>query len=242
MRTNVLIADSCPVVVQGLRKVLGAQHNFKIVACCSDGMSCIEAIRSLRPDIAFLDISMRGLTGLEVLSIVNSEGFSTRVVFFTASVEDSELVKSAAAGAYGVILKNAAPEFLVKSLQQVADGQRLFPLPSSDQVSREQSAVSANTLTVLTNREHQIMCLVSEGLSNKEIGRRLNISDGTIKVHLHHIYEKLEISNRTALAALAISQNETSSPPMENQVPRITKRTLATFQHSEVVNGKGLHP
>ena len=239
---NVLIADRCPMVVEGLKEVLGAQHNFKLVSCCSDGVSCIEAIRSLRPDIAILDISMRGLTGLEILSIVNSEGFSTRVVFFSASVEDSELVNLAAAGAYGVILKDAALEFLVKSLQQVADGQRLFPLLSSDQVSREQSAVWENALTELTDREHQIMCLVSEGLSNKEIGRRLNISDGTIKVHLHHIYEKLEISNRTALAALAISQNETSSPPMENQVPRITKRTLATFQHSEVVNGKGLHP
>jgi DNA-binding NarL/FixJ family response regulator len=64
---NVLIADRRPVVVQGLKKVLGAQHNFKLVACCSDGMSCIEAIRSLRPDIAILDISMPGLTGLEIL-------------------------------------------------------------------------------------------------------------------------------------------------------------------------------
>jgi two-component system nitrate/nitrite response regulator NarL len=215
MRINVLIADSCPVVVQGLRKALGAQRNFKIVACCGDGMSCIEAIRNLRPDIAVLDISMPGLTGLELLSIVNSEGSSTRVVFFTASVEDSELVELAAAGAYGVIQKNAALEFLVKSLQQVADGQRLFPLPCSDQVSREQSAVTA----ALTNREHQIMCLVSEGLSNKEIGRRLNISDGTIKVHLHHIYEKLEISNRTALAAVAISQKSNS---------QTTKRALAS--------------
>jgi RNA polymerase sigma factor (sigma-70 family) len=133
------------------------------------------------------------------------------VVFFTASVEDSELVNSAAAGAYGVILKDAALEFLVKSLQQVADGQRLFPLPSSDQVSREQRAAWENALTELTDREHQVMCLVSEGLSNKEIGRRLNISDGTIKVHLHHIYEKLEISNRTALAALAISQKSSSA-------------------------------
>ena len=70
---NVLIADRCPVVVHGLKKVLGAQHNFKLVACCSDGMSCIEAIRSLRPDIAILDISMPGLTGLEILSIVISE-------------------------------------------------------------------------------------------------------------------------------------------------------------------------
>jgi two-component system, NarL family, nitrate/nitrite response regulator NarL len=211
MRTNVLIADSCPVAVQGLRKVLAAQHNFRIVACCNDGMSCIKAIRSLRPDIAILEVSMPGLTGLEILSIVNSEGFSTRVVFFTASVEDSELVKSAAAGAYGIILKDAALESLVKSLQQVADGQRLLPLPSSDQVSREQIAVTENALTVLTDREHQIMCLVSEGLSNKEIGRRLNVSDGTIKVHLHHIYEKLEISNRTALAALAIWQKSSSA-------------------------------
>jgi DNA-binding NarL/FixJ family response regulator len=210
---KVLIADRCPVVVQGLRNLLEAQHDFKIVACCNDGMVCIEAIRSLRPDIAILEVSMPGLTGLEILRIVNSEHFSTRVVFFTAFVEDSELIESAAAGAYGVILKDAALEFLVKSLQQVADGRRLFPLPSPNQVSRGQSVFRA--LTVLTDREHQIMCLVCEGLSNKGIGRRLNISDGTIKVHLDHIYEKLEISNRTALAALAISQNETSRPPMK---------------------------
>src|SRR6202040_108070 len=119
--------------------------------CCSDGMSCIEAIRSLKPDIAILDISMPGLTGLEILSIVNCEGFSTRVVFFSASVEESELVNSAAAGAYGVILKDAALEFLVKSLQRVAEGQRLFPQPSFHKVSREQSAVRENALMVLTD-------------------------------------------------------------------------------------------
>ena len=230
---NVLIADRCPVVVQGLRKVMGAQHNFKIVACCSESMSCIEAIRSLRPDIAILDISMPGLTGLEILRIVNSEGFYTRVVFFTASVEDRELVMSAAA--YGIILKDATLEFLVKSLQQVADGLRLLPLPSSDQVSREQSAVTENVLTVLTDREHQIMRLVSEGLSNKEIGRRLNLSDGTIKVHLHHIYQKLEISNRTVLAALAISQNEITGRPAEDQVPRIGANSPTTTTVDERV-------
>jgi DNA-binding NarL/FixJ family response regulator len=132
-------------------------------------------------------------------------------VFFTASIEDRELVSLAAAGAYGVIPKDVAIEILVQSLRQVADGQRLLPLPSSDQsVPREQRsiAIAENMLTVLTDRERQIMALVSEGLSNKEIGRRLNIADGTIKVHLHHVFQKLEISNRTVLAALAISQNE----------------------------------
>jgi two-component system, NarL family, nitrate/nitrite response regulator NarL len=222
--TSVVIADRHPVVLQGLTNVLRAESGFKVVASCSDGTNCIEAIRSLVPDVAILDISLPGLTGLQILTIANSEGLSTRLVFFTASVEDRELVISAAAGAYGVILKDVALEILVQSLRQVADGQRLLPLLPSDQtVPREQRniAITENALTVLTDRERQIMRLVSEGLSNKEIGRRLNIVDGTIKVHLHHVFQKLEISNRTVLAALAISLNDSMDVPPGNQVPRI---------------------
>ena len=202
--TNVVIADRHPVVLQGLMKVLEAEDGFEVVACCSDGTSCIEAIRNLVPDIAILDMSLPGLTGLEILTIANSEGLSTRLVFFTASIE----------GAYGLIPKDVGLEILVRSLRQVADGQRLLPLPSSDQ-----TAVLDNALAVLTDREQQIMRLVSEGLSNKEIGRRLNISDGTIKQHLHHIYQKLEISNRTVLAALAITQNSRTSVPGRSSAP-----------------------
>jgi two-component system, NarL family, nitrate/nitrite response regulator NarL len=220
--TSLVIADRHPVVLQGLTSILGAQNGFKVVACCSDGPNCIGAIRSLVPDIAILDISMPGLTGLEILTIANA----ARLVFFTASVRGRELVMSAAAGAYGVILKDVALEILVQSLQQVACGHRLLPLPSSDQAvprEREQKdvAIAENALTVLTDRERQIMALVSEGLSNKEIGRRLNIADGTIKVHLHHVYQKLEISNRTVLAALAISRNDGTGVLPRNHVPRI---------------------
>ncbi len=220
--TSVVIADRHPVVLQGLTNVLRAESGFKVVACCSDGRDCIEAIRSLVPDIAILDISLPGLTGLEILTITNSESLSTRLVFFTASVEDRELVISAAAGAYGVILKDVALEILVQSLRQVADGQRLLPLPPSDQtVLREQRNVAENVLSVLTDRERQIMRLVSEGLSNKEIGRRLSIVDGTIKVHLHNIFQKLEISNRTVLATLAMLHNDSVGVPPENEDPRI---------------------
>ncbi len=222
--TSVVIADHHPVVLQGLTNILGTASGFKVVACCSDGTDCIEAIRSLVPDIAIIDISMPGLTGLEILAIANSESLSTRLVFFTASVEDRELVISAEAGAYGVILKDVAPEILVQSLRQVADGQRLLPLLPSDQtVPREQKNIASaeNVLTVLTDRERQIMRLVSEGLSNKEIGRRLNIVDGTIKVHLHHIFQKLEISNRTVLATLAMLHNDSVGVPLENEDPRI---------------------
>jgi two-component system nitrate/nitrite response regulator NarL len=206
--TRLVIADRHPVVLQGLSSALEVQNGLKIVACCSDGLGCIEAIRKLTPDIAILDISMPGLTGLEILSIANAEGLSTRLVFFTAAVTDREVVMSAAAGAYGVILKHVALEVLVQSLWQVARGHRL-PLPSTYRAAShepEQRNIAETVLAALTERERQIMRLVSEGLSNKEIGRRLNIADGTIKVHLHHVYRKLEISNRTVLAALAISQ------------------------------------
>jgi two-component system nitrate/nitrite response regulator NarL len=221
--TSVVIADRHPVILQGLTDVLGAESGFKVVACCSDGTDCIKAIRSLAPDIAILDVSLPDLTGLEILAIANSASLSTRLVFFAESVEDSEVVTFAAAGAYGVLLKDVELEILVQSLRQVADGQRLFPLKCSDgSVFREQRSIAftGNALTVLTDRERQIMVLVSEGLSNKELGRRLNITDGTIKVHLHHIFQKLEISNRTLLAALAISHKDGAGVPRGNRVAR----------------------
>jgi len=193
--TSVMIADRHPVVLQGLSHLLGAHSDFNIVACCSDGLSCIEALRKFVPDIAVLGVSIPGMTESEILSIVNSENLSTRLVFFTASDEDCELVMAAAVDGYSVITKDAAPEALVQSLREVATGQRLLPLLSPEQaMSREQSAITGNALTTLTDRERQIMRLVSEGLSNKEIGRRLSIADGTIKVHLHHIFQKLEIT------------------------------------------------
>ena len=211
--SSVVIADRYPVVLLGLSAVLAAHRDFSVVASCSDGTSCIEALRNLVPDIAIIDLSMPGVSGLEILSIVNSENLSTRLVFLIGSDEDSELVMSAAADGYSVIPKDVTPEILLQSLRQIADGQRLLPLPPSDQApSPGQSVATGNALTMLTDRERQIMRLVSEGLSNKEIGRRLNITDGTIKVHLHHIFQKLEITNRTVLAALAISLNERAIP------------------------------
>jgi two-component system, NarL family, nitrate/nitrite response regulator NarL len=222
---RVLIADRHPVVLQGLTKLLDAQSGFEVVACCGDGTSCIESIRSLVPDIAVLDFSMPGLTGLEVLAIANSESVSTRLVFFTASVEEHELLMAAEGCAYGVILKDVAPDILLQSLLQVADGRKVLPLLSSDQIDPPEQrniSIAEKLLAILTERERQIMHLVSQGLSNKAIGRRLNIADGTIKVHLHNIYQKLQIHNRTVLAALAISHNVTRRSLPEHHAPRIS--------------------
>jgi two-component system nitrate/nitrite response regulator NarL len=228
---RVLIADRHPMILQGLRSVLGAQRDFKIVAHCGDGASCIKAIRSFVPDIAIIDSSMRDIAALQILAIASSEDLPTRLVFFTAFAKDRDLRMFAAAGAYAVISKDVDPQSLLQILRQVADGQRLLQLPSFDQaIVREQSEIVDKALIALTDREHQIMRLVSEGLTNKEIGRRLNITDGTIKVHLHHIFQKLDIGNRTALAALAISQDDYADPSPGNQGAGL--RSTGRLHHS----------
>lgn len=225
---SAVIADRHPVVLQGLSNVLGAERDFTIVARCSDGTSCIEAIRTFLPHIAVLDLAMPDISGLDILTAVNSEKIPTRLVFFTASIEDRDLNILAAAGAYGVVLRDQEPEILVQTLRQVAAGQRLLPLPSSEEAAcRAKTAMTEKGLVVLTERERQIMHLVSEGLSNKEIGRRLKVTDGTIKVHLHHIFQKLDISNRTSLATLAISQPELTGPSVEKSDDRELK-TMTT--------------
>jgi two-component system, NarL family, nitrate/nitrite response regulator NarL len=195
---TVVITDHLPVVLEGLKNVLGAQHDFKVVARCSDGTSCIEAIQGLLPDLAIIDVLMPDRIGLEMLAIASIENLSTRLVFFYSSDADRESIIAAAARAYSVILTDVAPKILVGAIAAIN--------PFTKSTDRKFPVVDANALTALTQREREIMDLVSEGLSNKAIARRLNISDGTIKVHLHHIYQKLEINNRTVLTRLAIAQ------------------------------------
>lgn len=196
--TKLVIADRYPVVLQGLSKLLGAQRDFRIVASCGSWTACIEAIRILLPDIAIVDVSLFGIVGLEILARAKPANLATCLVFFGGPLEDDTLALLAAAGASGFIPKDSEPETLVRDLRRIANGERLLPAPG----------VARSTQLALTDRERQIICLVSEGLSNKEIGRRLDITDGTIKVHLHNIFGKLGVSNRTELAALALLQDQ----------------------------------
>jgi two-component system, NarL family, nitrate/nitrite response regulator NarL len=197
--TRVVIADRYPLILQGLNRVLEAQPDFKIVAQCADGASCIKAIQKFLPDIAIIDVSLPDISGLEILAVTSSEELPTRIVFFTG-VEERDLPRLGSAGVRAVIRKDADPQSLVQSLRQVAHGQKVLQ-PLDGQVrSQKQDGDAEKAGTAPTDRERQIMRLVCEGLSNKEIGRRLNITEGTIKVHLHHIFAKLAVCNRTALA------------------------------------------
>ncbi|MBR0688302.1 response regulator transcription factor [Bradyrhizobium manausense] len=205
---KIVIADRHPVVLKGLSSVLGVEDDFEIVASCNDAASCAQAIETHAPNIAILGSLMPGELIALSPSILNPAGRSIRLVFFISS-ESYDAVPLDAIDGCSVVLKETSPEALVRSLRQVANGERILPQPSVEPVTMAGPEINTDSvLAVLTDRERQIMRLVAEGLSNKQIGRRLNIADTTIKVHLHHIFQKLEISNRTELAALAISQND----------------------------------
>lgn len=204
---RLVIVDRQPIVLQGLKSVLGSQQDFDVVASSSDGASCLEAIRNFTPDLALIGDTRPDLTASDILRIAKTEQLSTRLVFFTESDVDDNLTAAIAAGACSTISKYAAPATMLQSLRLMTTSgvllqQRdLLPIGSESEVEKV-----GKLLTLLTQREREIALLVSEGKSNKEIARELNVSHGTVKVHLYNIFQKLEITNRTVLATLALLQ------------------------------------
>jgi two-component system nitrate/nitrite response regulator NarL len=203
---SLIVADDHPVVLRGLIALLGEHKEFKLIVSCSDGAECIKSIRKFLPDLALLDMNMPNLNGLQVLKAVTADKLSTRIVFLAATPSDREIIAAVAGGAFGMMLKESAPDTLINCLHAVAAGHQWLPAKFVDgalERARKARAQFASVDSALTHREREVMLLVAEGLSNKHVGRRLNVSEGTVKAHLHSIYHKVAVNNRTALAKFA---------------------------------------
>lgn len=213
---RVVIGDRDPFIVRGLKSILAAETSFEVVATCLDGTTCMESIRVLSPDLAVLGISLPLMGGLQILESVNSERLRTRVVFISASVDNSTATSAIAGGAYGVIPQDATPQQLIQCLRMVASGQRLPSIASSEYERSRREHRPANAfgtlLGVLSGREQQIVRLLAEGLSSKEAGRQLYLSEAAIKVDLHRIYQKLAVHNRAMLAETARPRSNGGEP------------------------------
>jgi DNA-binding NarL/FixJ family response regulator len=212
---RILIADDHPLVLRGISDLLRAEPDFEMVAECRDGTEALGKIRELGPAVAVLDLSMPGLSGLEVLKSMSSEAHACRAIILTASISDAKLLDAVATGVSGVLLKDAAPDLLVECIRDIAAGGRWIPEEFlNSAVARETArraaaaGAAAGPADSLTPREREVMILVADGLSNKEVGRKLNLSDGTVKIHLHNIYQKVGVANRTALTAAAVAQRK----------------------------------
>jgi len=203
---RILLADDHPVVLSGLQALLSRIPGLEVINSQSDGTGALKAIRRLEPDVAVLDISMPGLTGIEVLEAAEKEGSRTRIVFLTASATDENITEAVRGGAWAIMLKDSAPEDLARCIKAVAAGERwLAPELVAPALRREAERREdvAKIDSLVTPREREIATLVAAGLSNKEIARRLDISEGTVKIHLHNVYNKVGVANRTSLATLA---------------------------------------
>jgi DNA-binding NarL/FixJ family response regulator len=208
---SVALADDHPAILLGVAELLGSYPDIKVVAACSNGTAVMQAIRQLAPTVAVLDFFMPGLNGLEVLANMSAERSVTTAVFLTATATDKQLLAAVSRGAKGIVLKEMALDELVQCVRVVAGGREWLPPSLIDAAFEREAArqsVSTHLAQSLTCRERQIVLLVAEGLSNKEICRRLGISEGTVKIHLHNVYEKVGVNNRTALAAMAVAGRE----------------------------------
>jgi DNA-binding NarL/FixJ family response regulator len=203
---SIVVVDDHPVVLRGLVTLLNEDKTFNIIASCTNGAEAIDIIRNLKPELALLDMNMPSPNGLQILKAVVGENLPTRVTFLAAFLSDQEIVAATAGGAFGIVLKETAPETLISCLHAVAAGQKWLPASLVDGALKrtlESHAQIARVEHLLTRREIEVMLKVADGVSNKEVGSQLNISEGTVKIHLHSIYHKVGVSNRTSLANFA---------------------------------------
>jgi two-component system nitrate/nitrite response regulator NarP len=201
--TRVLLADDHPFVMAGVEAVLRGS-SFQVVAKVADGAEVQVALNTSRPDLLILDVMMPKVNGVDVLMSLRQRGDTRPVVLLTASLDNHRLLAAIKAGVNGIVLKDGAEEILVACLEKVINGGRWIE-PSLLQKALDyslQGQVVSDPLAPLTTRERSIASLVAMGKRNRDIAGELGLTEGTVKVYLHGIYEKLSIDNRIELAVL----------------------------------------
>jgi DNA-binding NarL/FixJ family response regulator len=197
-----VLADDHPIVLDGLVQLFQSQPGFCVVSTAANGADALEAVREHRPDVLVLDLRMPDKSGIEVLRELRAARSTSRVVILTAS-ESDEVVEAIRMGVEGVVLKDMATQLLIRCVRAVHAGnkwiEKALATRALDELLARQTGERALAQR-LTPREIEVARLIAQGLSNKAVAARLAITEGTIKLHLHHVYEKLDLEGRMALA------------------------------------------
>jgi two-component system nitrate/nitrite response regulator NarL len=199
---DLVLADDHPIVLAGLENLFRRTRDIRVVASCSDGVAALQAVEAYRPDVLVLDLRMPRLDGLGVLRKMRDQKLSTRAILLTVSLERSEIAEAIRLGARGVLLKEMAPQLIVKCVRDVHAGKQWIEPPVATpghDGSPEDNPGARQLVGVLTPRELEVVRAVVLGLRNKEIADRLSITESTVKIHLHAVYDKLQLDGRTAL-------------------------------------------
>ena len=200
--TRVFLADDHPMIRTAL-DVLLRDTDFQIVGTAATAHGALAEIDRTRPDILLLDLQMPGGTGMDVLRRMRSSGSKIRVVLLTAAIDDASLMEAKALRAQGMVLKNSDPAYLLECLERVSRGGRWVDPELADRSKELEETLGDREGPSLSPRERQLINLVRKGLRNREIADQLGVTEGTIKVYLHAVFEKLGVNSRTELAIRA---------------------------------------
>lgn len=206
MTIRVVVADDHPFILDGVEQLFRTEPDCEIVARSANGEDALEAVMRYRPDVLVLDVRMPGMDGIELLRELQRRQLSTRVILLTASLDDSRLLEAFRLGAAGLVLKESAPRLLIQSVRQVAAGEQSWngkAIAGALRLMLQREQAVASLTSALTPREIEVARMVASGLRNKEIASRLEVTEGTVKFHVHSIYEKLQINGRYALISYA---------------------------------------
>jgi len=211
---RVVLADDHPIVRDGLKKLLTLEDDIVVVGEASDGRELLQVVNELRPDVVLLDLRMPNMDGLTTLQAFQELSFKPRVIILTASEDKNEFVQAMKLGCSGIVLKQTAPELIVKSIRKVHSGEIWLDSHTTAAVMRQFAAPgdviggsgpSRNReRSPLSQREREIVGLVAQGYKNREMAEKMFISEQTVKNHLHNIFDKLGVSDRLELALYAI--------------------------------------
>jgi DNA-binding NarL/FixJ family response regulator len=203
MPISLVIADDHPLILDAMENLFRLEKDLKVVARCLSGDEAIQAVRRHQPDILVLDIQMPTKDGLVVLREMRKEKLPTRVVVLTATLNEEGVSEAVRLGVRGLVLKELAPKLLVQCIRKVHAGALWLEKHAASSALEkllQRETVRNEAVQALTPREIEIIKQVAAGLRNMEIGRKLFISEGTVKIHLHNIYQKLGVDSRTKLA------------------------------------------
>jgi len=212
---RILLADDHPIFRDGLRRLLEAEPDLKVIGEACDGAEAVKMAQQLKPDILLLDLAMPRMPGLEALREMSSGPVSNsvRVILLTAAAEKKQIVEALQLGARGVVLKDSATQLLLKSIHTVMSGEYWVGRESvSNLVQYLRNLVQSSGEEAkqkkfgLTPRELESVSAVVAGYSNKEIAEYFKISEDTVKHHLSNIFDKLGVSTRLELALFAVNQ------------------------------------
>jgi DNA-binding NarL/FixJ family response regulator len=203
---RLVIADDHPLILDALEDLFSAEPDITVIARCRTGEEALEALRKGQADVLVLDFRMPGLGGLGVLRAMAQEKLTTAVALYTAALDKMEMLEAIRLGVRGVVLKEMPPRLLIDAIRAVHAGKHwLEKNVATDalQTMLRREAGVRGLGGLLTDREIEIVCAVASAFRNKAIADKLNISEGTVKAHLHNIYQKLELDGRLALTIYA---------------------------------------